>query len=277
MHAKILYCGQDLHFLREQRQYEIEKDAKLLVSSEEWKNIELDLIRKADCSLYPSYVEEAFLKEIDPAFRVETYPVYIMEKSSPKPYDFTERKDILFVGGFKHPPNADAIHWFAGDIYPRILEKYPDMVFHIVGSSVPEEIEKLDGKNIRVHGFVSDEALRQLYDQVRLVVVPLRYGAGIKGKVVEAMSLGVPVVTTSIGAEGFRNPAPYLAVQDDADLFADCVNNLYDDMTALTTLVKNAYDYLSSEFSKEKARSVFESALRYHAEKNQVDEVKKCI
>ena len=117
-------------------------------------------------------------------------------------------------GKVAHPPNADAVLWFASEIFPAIRRQIPDIQFYVVGSKVTDEIKELEqpGNGIIIKGFVSDEELEAIYQQCRIVVVPLRYGAGVKGKVVEAIYNGAPIVTTSVGAEGIPEVEKTLAV-----------------------------------------------------------------
>ena len=103
-----------------------------------------------------------------------------------------ERKDLFFVGGYQHPPNIDAAQWFVGSIWPLIRDRLPDATFHLIGSKAPDAVRALDGNGVRFHGFV--ESLEPWLDSCRLAVAPLRYGAGIKGKVHISMSRGQPVV-----------------------------------------------------------------------------------
>ena len=130
--------------------------------------------------------------------------------------DFGEREGLLFVGGFAHPPNADAVLWFAREIFPLIRRELPDVKFYVAGSKVTDEIKALEEteSGIIIKGFVSEEELAQLYGQCRVVVVPLRYGAGVKGKVVEAIYNGAPIVTTSTGAEGIPFADTVLEIED---------------------------------------------------------------
>lgn len=259
--AKILYYGADLHFLRELRQYEITGDEALLESSAKWREIELELMRKADCALYPSSVEEAYIKQIDPKINVLTLPMYVLEPPVRQAYELEERKDLLFVGGFTHNPNTDAMLWFAEEIFPEILAQYPDMVLHIVGNCPPKEVEDLARENIIVHGYVSDEQLAELYDRCRLVVVPLRYGAGMKGKVIEAMEKGVPVVTTDIGAEGLSNSSNMLEIANEADDFAAAVCRLYNDADRISQMREAGFDYIEEHFSRETAKEILNKAI----------------
>ena len=149
---------------------------------------------------YPSCIEEEAIHEIDPTIPVKAITAYVYEKFLENyKYIPAERKGILFVGGFSHGPNIDAVEWFVDEIYSQIREK-ANIPFYIVGSNAPDDIKALDGDGIVFKGFVSDEELAKLYANCKIVVVPLRYGAGVKGKVVEAIYNGSPIITTSVGA-----------------------------------------------------------------------------
>jgi GT2 family glycosyltransferase len=261
--AVVLYCGHDLHFLREERQYEITRDPKLLVSLEEWKELELALIQKADCSLYPSFEEENYVKSLIEGARVVTYPIYIFSDLAKSDYRIGERRDLLFVGGFGHPPNGDAMIWFLDEIFPAIQKARPAIRLHIVGGNPSADLAERETESILLHGFVSDAELDRMYGNTRLVVAPLRYGAGIKGKVVESMSKGVPIVTTSIGAEGFLEPGGYLAVRDDPAEFSQRVLELYEDEKTLAQMVAESYAYLERHFSEKNAQDVIRRALEH--------------
>lgn len=248
---KCIYYGHDLHFLRLQREYELTGDIEKKNESDEWLEKELYIMRKADISYYPSYVEEEAIHKIDATIPVKAITAYVYEQFRNNiPMDFAKREGIVFVGGFGHPPNADAVLWFAKEIYPLIRQKI-QMPFYIVGSSVTPEIEKLEGNGIIVKGFVSEEELARLYDTCRLVVVPLRYGAGVKGKVVEALYYGTPMVTTSVGIEGIPDPERVVKVADDAEDFANAVIRLYQDETALAQTVKDYQKLVKQNFSLE--------------------------
>lgn len=246
---KCIYYGHDLHFLRLQREYELTGDIEKKCEADEWLEKELYIMRKADISYYPSYVEEEAIHKIDASIPVKAITAYVYEQFRNNiPMDFAKREGIVFVGGFGHPPNADAVLWFAKEIYPLICQKV-QMPFYIVGSSVTPEIEKLEGNGIIVKGFVSEEELARLYDTCRLVVVPLRYGAGVKGKVVEALYYGTPMVTTSVGIEGIPDPEKFVRVEDEAESFANAVVELYQDEKLLAKTVENYQKLIKENFS----------------------------
>ena len=258
--AKILYYGADLHFLREQRQYEITGEETLLESGAKWREIELELMRKADCALYPSVAEEAYIKQLDPTINIMTLPMYVLEPPVRQAYDIESREGLLFVGDFTHNPNTDAVLWFAEEVFPKILAQYPDMVLHIVGNKPPREVEDLARDRIIVHGFVLEERLDELYNECRLAIAPLRYGAGMKGKVVEAMEKGVPIVTTDIGAEGLSNSSNMLEIANEADEFAAAVCRLYDNAERISQMREAGYDYIEEHFSRESAWEILNRA-----------------
>ena len=246
---KCIYYGHDLHFLRLQREYELSGDISKKQESEEWLEKELYIMRKADISYYPSYVEEEEIHKIDPSINVKAITAYVYEQFKEDiQKDFTLREGILFVGGFGHPPNEDAVLWFTKEVLPKIEEKI-SMPFYIVGSKATDAVKKLNGGNIIVKGFVSEEELAQLYNTCKMVVVPLRYGAGVKGKVVEALYYGAPMVTTSVGAEGISGADKIISIADDADSFANAVIETYNDDKKLAATVDAYQAFVKDYFS----------------------------
>ncbi len=171
---------------------------------------------------------------------------------------FARREGILFVGGFAHPPNKDGLMWFVKDIWPRVRLLRREAVLYVVGSNADEEILALDSpeKGIIIRGFVSEEALSSLYDSVRLVAVPLRYGAGVKGKTVEALYYGCPVITTSVGAEGIPEADRVMTIEDDPDDFAEKLAAMYADTETLSRMSAAASEYIRTHNSTEAAWSV---------------------
>ncbi|WP_143321889.1 glycosyltransferase [Clostridium sp. HBUAS56010] len=255
---KVIYYGHDLHFLREGREYELTGNPEKREASEYWKSMELRLMKKAAVSYYPSYVEREAIHEIEPSIPVKAIVAYVFETFlSHISEDFQEREGLLFVGGFAHPPNEDAVLWFAREIFPLIRDVL-QMNFYIVGSKVTEEIKALQqpGNGIIVKGFVSEEELAELYARCRIVVVPLRYGAGVKGKVIEALYHGAPVVTTSIGAEGIPEAEQVMAIKDDPAEFAQEVLSLYQDEERCRQMCRNTQDYIRRYHSIDAAWSV---------------------
>lgn len=254
--ARIVYYGHDLHFLREQREYELTGDAGLLKSSENWKQKELALMRKADVAYYPSYIEKEEIQQLAPDVNVKAIPAYLFSDVEAQPYHAEMRRDAMFIGGFGHRPNVDAVKWLATEVMPHLLKRLPELTVYILGSNPPDEVKTLESEHLRIMGFVTDEELERYYSACRLDLVPLRYGAGIKGKVVEAMRYGMPVVTTSVGAEGISGADSILTVADSAEEFAQKAASLYQNGEELAARSAASYRYIRENFSPENARQI---------------------
>lgn len=253
---KIIYYGHDLHFLREMREYELTGNKEKLISSNNSKKIEFDIMEKADYIYYPSYVEEEAIKKIDPNINVKAINAYLFDDVNLKEdYNFKNKNGIMFVGGFNHTPNVDGINWFMKEVYP-LIQKKKNIPFTIAGSNPPQVIKDYANDKITVTGFISDEELAEIYNKSRIVVAPLRYGAGIKGKVVEAMSKGMPIVTTSIGAEGLANTENILMIEDDPKKFADAILKIYDDENELKRISKEEKEYIVNNYSSKAAWNI---------------------
>lgn len=224
--GKIIYYGHDLHFLRNKREYEVTGDNKKLNESERWKQQEFYIMHKTDMNYYPSIVECNAIREIDPLIPVKAITAYGYEHFPKADYCMEQREGILFVGGFGHDPNLDAVLWFLDKIYPEVYQR-TNASFIIVGSKVPVVLTRLKIKGVVVRGYVSEAELENLYYTTRLAVVPLRYGAGIKGKVVEAMYYGTPLVTTSVGAEGIEGLENIAIVKDQEKELIKAICDVY--------------------------------------------------
>lgn len=255
--GKVFYFAHDLHHVRMYRDYLLTGNEKALKESEEWKKVELELFDKADVGHVVGSYEQEVMQKAFPNKPIRNIPLYIYEKLPENvEKDFSKRSDILFVGGFNHTPNIDAVLWFVEKVFPKVLEKYPEIVWHIVGSNAPEEIRQLAGEHIVLEGFVPDEQLEELYRQCRLAVVPLRYGAGVKGKVVEAGYYQIPLVTTSIGGEGLDSTDGSFVMEDDAEKMADLIIDLYTNYEELRKMSDAGKAFIEKYFTPEVARNV---------------------
>lgn len=256
---KVIYYGHDLHFLRLGREYELTGDINVKREADYWKSVELTMMYKAAVSYYPSNVEVEAIHAIDAGIRVKAITAYVYDTFlTDIQDDFAKREGLLFVGGFAHPPNADAVLWFAREVFPKIREQLPEVRFYVVGSKVTEEIKALEqpDNGIVIKGFVSEEELAELYASCKVVVVPLRYGAGVKGKVVEAIYNGAPIVTTATGAEGIPFVDQVLKIADGADDFAAATISLYRDNIRCRQLCHKTQEYIRRHFSLDGAWEV---------------------
>ncbi len=257
--ARIFYYGHDLHFLREKREYELTQNKELVNDYQKTMNDEFSIMRKSDIVYYPSFVEVEEIKKHDTLINVKAIQAYMYDDIVYSQYILKNRKDLLFVGGFGHKPNVDAILWFTKEVFPKILKNNPEIKLNIVGSNPTQDIKDLKSENINVVGYVSDEELEKYYLETRMVVVPLRYGAGIKGKVVEAMTKGVPIITTSVGVEGLENIENMFFVCDNAHDFANSVIKCYYNEEILKSISDKFYDYIRRCFSSEHALNIIKN------------------
>jgi GT2 family glycosyltransferase len=261
--ARIIYFGHDLHYLREERQYAITKDKNLLQSAEMWRQAEWDIFAKSDVVLYPSSEEIKMIHAQDPNLNAHVLPLNIFAKSTAfeEAYEQLDKKDLLFVGGFNHPPNEDAVVWFANEVFPQVLAQNPDIKFNIVGSKVTPAVLNLVSAHIVVKGFVSDEELRKLYKSCRVVVAPLRYGAGVKGKIIEALYHRCAIVTTPVGVEGISNKEGLISVAETATDFAQAVNDLYNNDQRIAQIYEQTPAYIHTYFSEDGVRKFVQTNI----------------
>jgi len=247
--AVIFYYTVDLHFLRLQREYELTGNPNDLAESQKLRDIETGIIEKADVIHVPGDYEEKYLRELYPKKPIRNIPIYIYNAPHLCSRDFVSREGLLFVGSFGHPPNRDAAAWFAQDIFPKVLEVFPEIVWHVVGSNPPIEVQRLPRSNVVLHGYVSDNELTEIYDHSRMVIVPLRYGAGVKGKIVESSYYQVPIVTTPIGAEGISQNEKNMVVCKDAEEFTSEVCSLYTDFERLKVMAEGGRRLIEKYYS----------------------------
>jgi GT2 family glycosyltransferase len=252
--AKVLYYGHDIHHLRIAEQMRIEPQSPTLTEQfARFAEIEKRVWEAVDVVYYPSESESEFvagwLSQRDSASVVKTVPVRTFRSVSHQETHLNRRSAVLFVGGFDHLPNVDAAQWFVRDVLPIIRASKPDVEVWLVGSNPKPEVLSLAAVGVTVTGCISDEELNQLYGQARLAIAPLRYGAGVKAKVVEAFAHGLPVVTTGIGAQGLSFAGAAFAQADDAQSFAQAVLALLGDEARWLSMSAEAQAVVRNKFS----------------------------
>lgn len=261
MHATILFDTVDLHFLREQRQAEINQDKLLLATARMRKQQELATARKADKTLLVSPVEIELFKQVAP-----DVPVALLSnihKNQETISGYQDRKDILFIGGFEHLPNVDAMEFFIKEIFPILHALKPDIRLLIVGSHLPEKIAAYASSHIIIKGFVPD--IKPVFDHIRLSIAPLRYGAGVKGKINTSMTYGVPVVATSVAAEGMKlEHGRDILIADEPEEFARQIIRAYDDEQLWTNLSDSGKANIEEHFSFSVAERQLSDILTNH-------------
>jgi glycosyltransferase involved in cell wall biosynthesis len=255
--AKVIYNLVDLHHLRMQRELELGNQPYSAEDVRQLKRNELAIIASAQQTITPSAYEAALLSKEPGAGKITTVPIFIYDQFPKINARFEDKEGLLFVGGFLHKPNVDAMLWFCEQILPKIIESLPDVQLYIAGADMPRAVLALEGKNVTIKGRLSDEELAELYEHCRLAVIPLRYGAGVKGKLVEALHRGLPVISTSIGTEGLPEITDCIKNTDDASAFADKVIELYGDSERLALMAKRNQQYAREHFSLERAKLIY--------------------
>ncbi len=236
----------DVHYVRELRQAKLEPAKHSVKEILARKQRELGIYALADALIAVTQNDADALRQELPAATVKIVPnIHSVGDDVPP---FSAREGLLFVGNFGHPPNQDAVLHFHEQIWPRLRSKLPGLRFTIVGNSPPAEVKALSGDGITVAGYVPET--EPYLRSHRVSIAPLRYGAGMKGKIGEALAIGLPVVTTSVGAEGMSTggPPPFL-VADDPAAFADAVAALYTDEPAWRDYSARGRAHIADHFS----------------------------
>jgi GT2 family glycosyltransferase/SAM-dependent methyltransferase/glycosyltransferase involved in cell wall biosynthesis len=258
--AVLSFYGVDLHFARMRRQGDMEKNPKLLQEAILMERLERRIWRHFDVVIYPSEEEAAVVRSMSPhtvargivPFYFDAFPA----RTAP-----TEGFGILFVAGFAHPPNVDAAVFLTQEVVPRLEEEIGPVKVVLAGSNPTETVRALAGPNVEVTGYVTDEALAELYERHRVSVVPLRFGAGVKGKVVESLCHGVPLVTTSIGAQGIVGLEKVVPVRDDVAGIVAALKLLLIDDAVWMAQSRAQMDFAQRFFSRKAMQRSVLSAL----------------
>ena len=252
--ALLVFDTVDLHFLREERLAELADSRTARLAAAARREEELAIIRKASVTLVVSHVEQELLARLVPEARVMILST--IHEPQPGGKSFAEREGLLFVGGFRHPPNNDAILWYASEILPLVRRRLPGVKTYVVGGDVPATIKSLAADDLVIAGYVPDIA--PYLTGCRVSISPLRYGAGVKGKINLAMSFGLPVVATTPSIEAmYLTPGAEVLIGDDPDAFADALARVYRDEALWAKLAAGGLENIRTHFS----RSVATGAL----------------
>ncbi len=258
---KVLYFACDLRFVRESRHYQVSGDVFHLQEAEYWEAIERQILAKVEKAYFFSDEETRAVASWVGGENARTVPIFPMDIPTNVGLSYEHRAGLLFVGGFAHHPNLDAVSWFASEVFPLVRQALPGIAWHIVGREPPPEIVGLAGNGIVVEGGVTESRLGSLYWQSRLVVAPLRFGAGVKGKVVEAMSYGVPVVTTPVGAEGIPDSIDALQVATTAQDMARQIIETYENPVQWEIMRKRIVEAADEWLSRKRVIHFLEQEL----------------
>lgn len=256
--AKVLFYTHDIHHIRMQREAVLFDDAEKHIAADEMKAMEFAAIKSVDSTIVVSTSEYEQLKQDLPNQKMHILPLILAIPGTEA--KFEQRAGIVFVGGYQHTPNIDAAKYFVDEVMPELRKKLAGVTFYIVGSNAPDEIRALAAEDVEVVGFIDD--LTSFLNKMRLAVAPLRYGAGIKGKIGTAMAAGLPTVATTIAAEGMSlTHGENILVTDGATEFADEIARLYDNETLWNHLSSKGINYAHKTWGLEAAHKTLAMIL----------------
>ena len=223
----ILYFAHDLRYVRDSRHFQLTGDAFHKREAAYWERIEKQIIKTVDRAYFFSEAECRTVSSWVNDDKTCMMPLFPLSALAEPGLAFEQRAGLLFVGGFTHLPNRDAVLWFASEVYPLIRSKIPAIEWHVVGANPPSEVLTHAREGVIIEGAVSEQRLRSLYQSTRVVVAPLRFGAGVEGKILEAMHYGSPIVTTKVGEEGIPDSEGALSICETPEDMADSIIDIY--------------------------------------------------
>lgn len=245
---------EDLHFLRDARHKAVKKGTEVdLVSyRSEMQLRELAAIYRSDVSLMVSDYEVELLQRVYGLPEEKLLHIPLFEERRPETeIPFEERADFMFIGNYRHEPNWDAVRYLKSTIWPLIRKKLPKATLKIYGAYCSEKVYQLTNERERFTVLGRAKDAREVTEKSRVSLAPIRFGAGIKGKLIEAMSCGTPSVTTSVGAEGMVwNDQWGGFIADDPEAFANRAIELYLNESTWKNAQKQGFKLLEERFSK---------------------------
>jgi GT2 family glycosyltransferase len=259
--APIAFYGHDLHFARMASEPGAQKNPAKNAAIAKMEVLERRIWRMVDIVLYPSEDEVKRVWQLAPGKRARSVPAYALPPVPPAPKSAPDIPNLLFVGSFRHPPNVDAAIWLVREIWPLIRRNHAAAQLTIIGSSPPLDVLALALPGVEVRGHVTDQELAQAYRKARVALCPLRSGAGVKLKVVEAMHNAVPVVTTGIGIQGLPGIDTLVDIAEDASGLALAACQLLADDRLWQQRAKAQQNYVSAHFSPEAMREALVEAF----------------
>jgi glycosyltransferase involved in cell wall biosynthesis len=247
INSYVIYDTVDLHWVRFERASLVTCNDDFMKEAKRYKSMELFNALSSDVTFTITEDERRILLKEDAALKVEVVPNIHEVVGTNRPFD--ARRDVMFIGGFLHQPNEDAVFYFVKEIFPLIKKMVKDLRLFVVGSDPSESLKKLNSEDIIVTGYVRDVA--PYFENCRVFVSPLRYGAGMKGKIGQSMAYGLPVVTTTIGAEGIGLiDGENALISDDPKEFAEATIRLYEDEKLWHKLSKKSMEHIDANYSR---------------------------
>jgi GT2 family glycosyltransferase/glycosyltransferase involved in cell wall biosynthesis len=230
--AIVVFDTVDIQSVRVRREQEVRGESAQLdpVLAE---RVDRQLIAASDFTATVTELEAELVRDLVPSARAVVLPNVHQARTTSLPA-FASRRGIVFIGTFLYGPNVDGVEWFVDQILPLIRHRL-DISFVAVGADPPRRLLEKAGSGVQFTGWVPNAD--PVFDGARVFVAPLRYGAGMKGKVGQAMALGIPTVTTTIGAEGMDlEDGTHALIRDDPRAFAEAVIDIHENEALWTTI-----------------------------------------
>jgi glycosyltransferase involved in cell wall biosynthesis len=259
-HYKLVYYGHDLHAERFAQEATQTRHPELKVLAAIYGRMERRICREVDFSYYPSAQEVQALQSCEPQARIRELPPYAFDFNALPPASPSPGAQILFIGNFGHVPNVDAATWLLDEIWPLLQQQVRESRLVIAGSSPPASlIQRAQSchETVTITGWVSNDRLQEYYQSSRIVVVPLRFGAGVKHKVVAAVVHGCPIVSTETGLQGLPELQHAVGLAYDATDFASHCQILIADDQLCQSRIQSARTALANRFSTQSMWSAF--------------------
>jgi glycosyltransferase involved in cell wall biosynthesis len=244
--VRIVFDLVDVHFIRYEREAALTGDAATTREAERFRRVETHLARASDLLWCNSSADKEVMEREAPGVPSVVIPTIHRTHTGGLPFD--EREHLLFVGNFRHRPNEDGVRFLIREVWPKVREELPGVELLLVGDGAPHEFSQLAAEGVRLLGYVPD--IDPLFARARVFVAPIRFGAGVKGKIGEALAYAIPLVTTTVGAEGMSlRDGEEALIADTAPEFAAAVVRLYRDAELWRRLASNAHAHVERHFS----------------------------
>lgn len=255
----IVFDMVDTHFLRFQREHEISGEASALAAAIRYRKLERKLAQQSDLVWCASLEDKQVMEREAPNKKIEVVPTIHELRDRGQP--FADREGLLFIGNLAHRPNDDAVLFFMREVYPRLRQKLPNIRLDIIGDNPSAAIAAYNSGDVLVRGYVPE--VEPYLFAARVFIAPLRFGAGIKGKVGEAMAHGIPVVTTTIGAEGFGlTHGLDVMIADDPESFAAAIEQLYSQKELWERVADNSRLRIEKYFTPEVIAETINNSIK---------------
>jgi len=262
--AKQILNTEDLHFLRDARRESVKRGTTLDISKIRTELLfrELMAIHRCDLILLVSNVEFDLLKNAYEVSEDKLLYLPLFKNKNEKCLPFDSRKDFMFIGNYYHEPNWDALLMLKKEVWPTVRKSLPNVKLHIYGAYSNQKVLDLHNEKERfiIHGRVEETDF--VFSQARICLAPIRFGAGIKGKFLEAMANGTPVVTTAIGAEDMQLERNWCGkISEGIDEMSENAIELYNEQELWNSSQQTGFSILEEKYQIQNYRAPFRNAI----------------